>query len=153
MKINLYCRPNCLPCLNAVTYLTSKSIQFEKQMLDQDFDIIWMGENFPEAKTFPIVEIDGRYIGGYTDLVALFELTDKVEEILNNGVCTIKFLKTNGELREMRCTRNLGKIDEEYHPKGNGAKKNEDIVTVFDLENNGWRSFNKYRLMEVSLDD
>ena len=81
-------------------------------------------------------------------------MNDLLQENINTRTCNIKFLKANGELREMRCTRNLDVIPKEFHPKADSKKtSNDDIIVVFDLEKNGWRSFNKYRLTEVVIND
>jgi hypothetical protein len=50
------------------------------------------------------------------------------------------FTKKDGSKREMLCSRKLGLIPSEYHPKGEG-REIVDTVPVFDLEAQGWRSF------------
>ncbi len=64
-------------------------------------------------------------------ILDLFATNDKVKVI---------FTKKDGSKREMTCTRKLGMIPEQFHPKGAG-KEITDTLPVFDLEASGWRSF------------
>lgn len=75
-------------------------------------------------------------------------------EILNAREATIRFRKLDGELRTMRCTlstsllptpiqENLDKISYKR------TQKPEDLITVFDLDNEGWRSFHLGSIIEV----
>lgn len=51
----------------------------------------------------------------------------------------VTFTKKNGELREMLCTTQEGIIPETF---GTSVPR-ENVVTVWDLEKNAWRSFNE----------
>ena len=55
----------------------------------------------------------------------------------------VSFTKVDGTIRNMLCTNNFDLIPEEFHPKGSDKPKayNPNIFRVYDLENNGWRSF------------
>ena len=80
-------------------------------------------------------------------------LESKKQEIvdaLNEGLVNLQFKKVNGELRNMCGTRNLNIIAEEYHPKGEGKTISDpdSVVTLFDVEANGWRSFRVENLIE-----
>lgn len=64
---------------------------------------------------------------------------ESITETLRKGVVDIQFVKKDGSLREMRCT-----LNDKYLPeaKGEGKKpENPDVLAVWDLDNNGWRSF------------
>lgn len=68
-------------------------------------------------------------------------------ELLNQlsaGVTTVTFTKKDGSLRTMKCTRNLNSIPTEHQPKGETQIVTEetDNIRVFDVDANGWRSFN-----------
>ena len=59
---------------------------------------------------------------------------------LKHNVCDIVFTKTNGEERIMRCTlmeKFLPETKDHYTTK----KENLEVVPVWDLEKNAWRSF------------
>lgn len=64
-------------------------------------------------------------------------------EALGKGVVTVTFTKKDGTDRVMRCTRASSYIPVEYSPKSDTSKEEiGDNIRVFDVENQGWRSFN-----------
>ncbi len=69
---------------------------------------------------------------------------DDIQTRLWNGAVKVKFKKVDGTERNMICTLARSLIPEDQLPKGNSLKKNsDDVLRVFDIENNGWRSFRK----------
>jgi len=77
-----------------------------------------------------------------------------VESLLKENVCTVKFEKTNGEKRTMKCTlvkdllpEVLEKIvhpaETRYpHLKEQSKKEqNQNVIAVYDLDKDDWRSF------------
>lgn len=68
MNVILYSKDNCSYCTNAKLLLTSKGISFTEFKLGEDFTRENLLEMFPEARTFPIIIIDGFNIGGYVQL-------------------------------------------------------------------------------------
>lgn len=72
-----------------------------------------------------------------------WEETEKnwLKSILRDLDVTIDFVKKDGSLRKMICTLSKNKIPVEKMPKGAGKAKNDDVLIVFDVENDGWRSF------------
>jgi hypothetical protein len=80
----------------------------------------------------------------------------ELKQILENSVTTVVFTKVNGEQREMKCT-----LLSEYLPKSDVAGKqlltetltkeeNPSTLRVWDVENNGWRSFRMDSINSVS---
>lgn len=68
----------------------------------------------------------------------------ELKELLQNGVATVVFEKTNGELREMRCTLQSNYLPPQLLQEGEAVNKraeNPNTLSVWDVENNGWRSF------------
>lgn len=65
---------------------------------------------------------------------------------LQTGIITVVFTKVTGEKREMRCT-----LDSEVLPalKGSNAKKNQEVLPVWDVEKQAWRSFRLDSVLEV----
>lgn len=64
-------------------------------------------------------------------------------EALGKGVVTVTFTKKDGTERTMRCTRSTTYIPIEHAPKSDTSKEEiTDNIRVFDIENQGWRSFN-----------
>jgi hypothetical protein len=67
-----------------------------------------------------------------------------LQECLWAGAVKVKFKKVDGTERVMICTLKRDLIPEDQLPKGDSPKKsNDDVLPVFDIENNGWRSFRK----------
>lgn len=66
---------------------------------------------------------------------------DWLKSVLRDGEATIVFTKIDGTERTMNCTLSEEKIPFEFAPKGVNRAKNDEILAVFDLENQGWRSF------------
>ena len=60
---------------------------------------------------------------------------------LKNNKCTVVFTKVNGEVRRMLCTLKEDLLPEKQTESD--RKVNENIVSVWDIENSGWRSFRK----------
>ena len=61
--------------------------------------------------------------------------------LLREQEITVKFVKKDGSEREMLCTLSESKIPAEKAPKGVERTTSGDVVPVFDIENQGWRSF------------
>ena len=80
---------------------------------------------------------------------------DKDEIMLNlrEGKCIVTFEKINGELRKMLCTLNSTLIPMEETEVGEKRTKvaNPDVVPVYDLESNGWRSFRWNSVKEFGI--
>lgn len=67
---------------------------------------------------------------------------------LNVNELIITFVKKDGTVRSLRGTRNLDLIPKKYHPKGN-KPEHLQLVTVFDLDAKGWRSFYPQSVLSV----
>lgn len=64
---------------------------------------------------------------------------ESITEQLRQGILDIQFVKKDGSLREMRCT-----LNEKYLPTSTNEstkKDNPDVLAVWDIDSNGWRSF------------
>ena len=82
------------------------------------------------------------------------ELIEKllVEEI------SVTFTKADGTDRTMLCTKQFSKIPQKFHPKTdkvvkldeNGNVIETDLISVWDLEKQGWRSFNFSKVKEIA---
>ena len=62
----------------------------------------------------------------------------ELRKLLTQDVVTVSFTKKNGDTREMICT-----TMQEYLPQASSISTpaSPEVVTAWDLENNGWRSF------------
>ncbi len=72
----------------------------------------------------------------------------QIKEKMRSGVVLVTFKKVDGSLRTMECT-----LAEYLLPATAGAGKtpNEDVVVVFDIEKESWRSFRKDSVISVEV--
>ena len=67
------------------------------------------------------------------------------EELLTEQIVTVTFVKKDGTDRNMRCTLMPEWMPGTAVPAGDETTqrgKSEKSVSVYDLDNNGWRAFN-----------
>jgi hypothetical protein len=72
-----------------------------------------------------------------------------VKDALSKGVVQVKFTKSNGEERVMRCTTNEFEISIEKLPKGTGPRHTDEVQRVFDVDKQEWRSFRWDSVIEI----
>ena len=85
---------------------------------------------------------------------------EELLEKLQSGIVTVKFTKIDGTERVMVCTKSLELIPTEAHPVNtvlpkldeNGQPIVTQLVTVYDLEMKGWRSFLFNKVIEVDTE-
>ena len=68
-RIVIYTKPDCSYCVDAKSVLKNNNIPFEEKTLDLDFTREYLLEEYTSAKTFPVIVVNEKYIGGYTELV------------------------------------------------------------------------------------
>ena len=68
MKAEIFGKPDCIHCEKAKFLCKQKEIEFTYQELGKDFEMGFILEKFPGAKTFPQIIVDGDHVGGYDDL-------------------------------------------------------------------------------------
>jgi glutaredoxin len=73
MNVDLYTKANCSYCTLAKQILRDNQIQFTENVLDRDFTREILKEKFPTAVTFPVIVLDGYFIGGYNQLKTIIE--------------------------------------------------------------------------------
>lgn len=76
-----------------------------------------------------------------------------LREVLQNDAVEVNFTKNDGTERKMLCTLSPDQIPEEKMPKNSGKTKNDDVISVFDIEKSDWRSFriDSVRSIVISL--
>ena len=82
---------------------------------------------------------------------------EELVEKLQNESVSVTFTKADGSERTMLCTKMITKIPEAQHPRTdmvvrldeNGNVVESDLITVFDLEKEGWRSFNFSKVKSI----
>lgn len=68
MTIEIYTKDDCSFCTNAKNLLRIHNKDFVEYKLNEDFTREILLSKFPEAKTYPVVVVDGFHIGGYDQL-------------------------------------------------------------------------------------
>lgn len=65
-------------------------------------------------------------------------------ELLKTNICKVTFKKADGSLRDMTCTLKAENILVE---SAGETKPKEDVLVVWDMEKEAWRSFRLDRLI------
>lgn len=76
----------------------------------------------------------------------------ELRDLLKSNLVTVIFTKKDGTKREMHCTTISQYLPEVARGIVNMPPK-EDIVTVWDLEQNAWRSFMFDSILSIETDD
>lgn len=71
-----------------------------------------------------------------------------VDTALRSGTALITFKKADGSIRVMECTLADYLLPE---VKGTGRPTPDHLVLVYDLENDGWRSFKRESVISVEI--
>ena len=81
-------------------------------------------------------------------------MKERILEELHTGITVVKFTKSNGELREMKCTLNEAYLpDPEPDAKEKPARKvNPEVQAVWDIEKKAWRSFRWDSIVDENTD-
>lgn len=78
-------------------------------------------------------------------------LRDWVRDLARRQVIEVTFTKVDGSTRVLRGTLQESAIPTDKAPKGNGRVENLDIVSLFDIEAQDWRSFRIDSLQKVEI--
>jgi len=70
-KVVIYTKDPCPYCVRAINFFNEKNISFEEVDLTGNFDEMDRIKNETGWRTMPIIMINDKLIGGYTDLKAL----------------------------------------------------------------------------------
>ena len=83
-SVDVYTKDDCAYCMMTKTALAKHAVQFNEYKLHRDFSKEHIQEKFPGAKSFPIIVVDGFFIGGYNQLSSyLEEQTRSAKTLLN----------------------------------------------------------------------
>lgn len=154
-RAQIYGKPNCPFCIAAKNILTTHNISYEYSEVGIDFSREWLLEEFPGAKTYPqiVIVIDdvSFKIGGYTELKEYLKIVD-LEYFLRSHVLKIRFVKKDETVRVMVCTLDPSKLPERKQDTLSIVKnKKFNIVRVYDLQKEDWRSFDIDSLIDYEI--
>ena len=75
----------------------------------------------------------------------------KIKSVLSNNRAKVVFTKADGTERTMICTLDVNQIPKDSHPKKYKEPSNHDVIKVFDLDINQWRSFRIDSVKSISV--
>lgn len=77
----------------------------------------------------------------------------KVVSQLKESIVHVRFTKANGEIRDMKATLNPMIIPEQVDESEikRIRRSNPEVLPVYDVEANGWRSFRWDSVQEVTI--
>ena len=64
-----------------------------------------------------------------------------IERLLKEAIIEVKFKKADGTERNMKCTLLSQYITPSEKKTDREKKINEDVISVWDVDKDGWRSF------------
>ena len=85
--VEVYSKPDCPYCTKAKQLLRTSDIPFSEFKLGEHFTLEIIMDKFPNAKSYPIIVLDGFHIGGSTQLVEkLNEHHSSTQQLLNEAI-------------------------------------------------------------------
>lgn len=75
--------------------------------------------------------------------------TEQMRTLLQNGKVQVTFTKKDGSTRVLNGTTRMDFIPEYSHPSNGSMTRTDDLITVYDLDNEGWRSFHMDNVQDV----
>jgi len=71
--IEIWGKDNCPNCTKAKSYLDVRNIDYIYKRMGDDFTREQVFEEFPTARVFPQIKINGKPIGSYEQMTAYIE--------------------------------------------------------------------------------
>lgn len=69
--------------------------------------------------------------------------------MLHTGIIAVKFTKVDGSERTMRCTLSESFIKPSEKKTDREKPVNDNILSVWDIDSDGWRSFRLDSVLEI----
>lgn len=76
---------------------------------------------------------------------------ENIMEFLRANVAEVRFTKSDGTIRHMKCTLREDLVVPYVKKTDRVKEANTDVVPVFDVEKNEWRSFKVDSVQSISL--
>lgn len=76
--VELWTKEGCPHCSRARNLLSTHGVSFNEKVLGVNFTKENLLESYPTAKSYPVVVVDGFYIGGYSQLAT--KLNEKFKD-------------------------------------------------------------------------
>jgi glutaredoxin 3 len=86
-NVEVYTKPDCPYCSRAKQLLRNQGVSYTEYKLDEHFTREIILEKYPNAKSYPIIVLDGFNIGGYTQLIEkINQLNEDTRQTLNEAI-------------------------------------------------------------------
>lgn len=149
MKFIVYGKDDCSFCIRAKNLLDYYKYEYTYLTMSKDYTREELLSLAPEAKSVPQIWcVDAlnatEHVGGFEDLERYIKRMQIDRQFSTFGEVKIVFTKADGTERTMLCTLKPEYLPEDQRESLVGKterKKNPDVLAVYDLEKNGWRSF------------
>jgi glutaredoxin 3 len=83
-RVKVYSTGSCPICTKAKNVLTKWNIEYQEVRVDQDRDgLIEMSKLTDGARTVPQISIDGKWIGGFSELTEL-HMDDELDHLMTD---------------------------------------------------------------------
>jgi hypothetical protein len=76
---------------------------------------------------------------------------NEIAEQARNSIIKVSFTKANGETRILRCTLQAEFLPPQRDIEESTTRNNPNVLAVWDIENNGWRSFRLDSVFNVEV--
>lgn len=74
MKVTIYGKASCKSCDEAKQLCTNNSVEYEYKQMGKDYDLSEFYSVAPRSvKSFPMITLDGEYVGGLQELKELLK--------------------------------------------------------------------------------
>ena len=75
MSVEIWGKPACPSCLKAKQLCEKRKLDYTYKELGKDFEREEVFENFPGARTFPQIKVNGQIVGTFNDFEDYLENT------------------------------------------------------------------------------
>ena len=75
MSIEIWGKPACPSCMKAKQLCETRKLAYTYKELGKDFEREQVFEEFPTARTFPQIKVNGNAVGGYEQFTQYLEDT------------------------------------------------------------------------------
>jgi glutaredoxin 3 len=75
MTVEIWGKDACPSCTKAKVFVEQRNLNYVYKQMGVDFTREEVFENFPEARTFPQIKVNGNIVGGYEQFVKYVEDT------------------------------------------------------------------------------
>lgn len=69
INVTIWGKDGCHHCMNAKIYCETHDLSFDYKLVNKDFTLAELKEKLPSVKTYPVIQINGKWVGGYYDLI------------------------------------------------------------------------------------